>query len=122
MIAGRFSRILSLLLLAAPLISATAAIKWQTGRLIGLELNGQGSSLPDTAKIKRNDVWWTYGICTAERTYYAVSRVNPGRMGLAMDSPVKFYTGSNQITLDCRGVRYVLRIIRQNHGTGCTNR
>ena len=120
--AGRFSRLLILLLLVVPMISAPAAIKWQEGRLIGLELNGQGSSLPNTPKIKRNDVWWTYGICTAERTYYAVSRVNPGRIGLAMDSPVKFYTGSNQITLDSKGVRYVLRIVRENKSAGCTSR
>ncbi len=120
MIAGRFSRLLVLVCLFAPGISLPAAINWQLGRLVTLELNGQGAA--NSSKAKNKDIWWTYGICTAGRTYYAVSRVHPNRMGLTVDSPVRFFVGSNQITVDVKGERFVMRVIRQNNGTGCAGR
>ncbi len=120
LVAGRLSRLLVLVCLCAPGVSSPAAINWQSGRLVTLELDAQGAS--NSAKAKKNDVWWTYGICTAERTYYAVSRVHPNRMGLSVESPVRFFAGSKQITLDVNGTRYVLRILRQNNGTGCAGR
>ncbi len=120
MIAGGFSRFLILACLCAHGVSSPGAINWQSGRLVTLELNAQGAS--NGAKARNQDVWWTYGICTAERTYYAVSRAHPNRMGLAVGSPVKFFVGSNQITVEIKGERIVMRVIRQDNGTGCAGR
>jgi hypothetical protein len=124
MVQGRWLTVLVvILILAAPVLFATAAVDWQTGRLTTIEISGTGSGSQTTTRVKQDDLWWTYGICTGDRTYYAVSRIAPARMGLAIDSTVRFSATSSQITmLDSNGKRYVLRIIRQNNSKGCAGR
>ncbi|MBZ5500021.1 MAG: hypothetical protein LAP85_26790 [Acidobacteriia bacterium] len=118
--AGNYSTAACLLafVFTASLPAQVKALPWQTGHVLSYEINGHGAS--SEAKVKRSDVWWTYSICTGDRTYVAVLRESPAVSGLTEGSPVKFYTDRNQlIYLDPAGKRHVLRIIRQNKGKLC---
>jgi hypothetical protein len=109
---------LFVLTLATPISSQAQLKQWQAGRLLSIEINGQG---PD-AKSRTKDpaIWWTYCVCAQDRTYYAVMRKSPETAGLTVPIGVKFSTDRNQLyLLNAKGERQVLRIVRQDKRNTC---
>lgn len=98
-------------LLAAPLCPEMSAKAWQTGRLVAVEISGQ-HSVSKTGRSRR-DIWWTYTLRTKDRTYAAVSRESPTRIGVAVDDQVRFSVETDRIyLLDPRGKEHILRLLR----------
>ncbi len=92
--------------------------RWQTGRLVSVQVDGQGPDLK--AKPRGPAVWWTYGVCARDRTYYAVLRQSPSSAGLTVGAMVKFSADRSLLYLiNSAGERHVLRIVRQDNGKPC---
>jgi hypothetical protein len=104
------------LLLAAPICLEGSARTWQTGRLVAVEISGQ-HSISKSGRSRR-DIWWTYTLRTRDRTYVAVSREDPARIGVSVNNPVRLSVETDRIyLLDPQGKQHILRIIRQEKST-----
>jgi hypothetical protein len=110
------------ILLAASLSAQVNLRHLQTGRVVAVEISGNGPN-PQAKSItqqQRGDLWWTYSICARDRTYLAVSRESPAKAGLTINSSVRFSVDKNQIyALDPQGKRHVLKILGQDRTKGC---
>ncbi len=78
--ARRFSVLAIIPFLAGLCLVATGAAVWQTGRVTAIEINGQGVAAKADSQTRRENLWWTYSICSDARTYEAVSRMSPARL------------------------------------------
>jgi hypothetical protein len=121
---GKFltAAILIALMFAATLTAAGEARRYQTGRLIAVEISGQGTSPDSKTKLlpTRRDLWWTYCICAEDRTYMAVLRKSPAKTGLTVDSLVKFSADKNRIyVFNPQGQRHAMKILRQDREKTC---
>jgi hypothetical protein len=108
--------------LAASLPAQVNLQHLQTGRVlaVGISGNGPNPQAKSQTQQRRGDLWWTYSIRAKDRTYVAVSRESPAQTGLTANSSVRFTVSKNQIyTLDSRGKRHVLRVLRQDKTKGC---
>ena len=111
------------LLLAASLPAWVGSLPSLTGRVLAIEIsaNGLKSQSKRYVRQSRTDIWWTYTLCTENRTFYAVSRLTPVKTGLTVDSGIKFTASKSRIYfLDPGGKQQFLRIIRQEKGKGCS--
>lgn len=119
----RLAFIAAILLLIVSTPVATGAVDWKTGHLTSIEISGTGVPPQTTARAGQKDLWWMYGICTDDRTYYAALRLAPAKLGLGIDSTVRFSATRSQLTLlDSSGKPHILRIFRQDNSKGCGSR
>jgi len=111
--------IVIVLLLSAT--SGAAAREWEAGRIATASVSGHGAT--DKAKSKRfgkQDIWWVYCVSGGDRTYSVVSRENPAKTGLAVNTPVKFSKSRNRLyILNSKGRRLILRISGEGETKSC---
>jgi hypothetical protein len=111
---------LAILSMSAAIQSAKVSETWQSGRVVAVEISGQGTGSQPQARREYGDLWWTYNICAGDRTFRAALRESPTRSGLRVNSLVKLSAGKTQINaLDSHGKRHILRIIRVDMTRGC---
>ena len=108
-----------LVFLTSALLCAQAGNRnLKSGRLLSTEITAYGAN--DKGKGSRADLWWTYCICAEDRTYFAVSRENPAKAGLTVNSELKFTATSDRMTVvDSKGKQHVMRITRQDKEKTC---
>jgi hypothetical protein len=112
--------VLAVLSLSAAIQSGKVNETWQSGRVVAVEISGQGTGSQPRAKGAYGDLWWTYNICAGDRMYRAALRESPTRSGLSVNSLVKLSAGKTQINaIDSQGKRHILRIIRVDMTRGC---
>jgi hypothetical protein len=119
--------VLLLVFLAVPptLEAKTAKPVWHSGRIISVDLYGQGETqVKATGKKKsihkNKDFWWAYCIGAGNRTYSAVLRKSPNKSGLRVNESVRFSASRDRLyVLSPQGQRYELRVLRQDDGACC---
>jgi len=94
--------------------------RWYSGSVISASLTGYGATLNDPKRKPKNDVWWTYCVSGEGQTHTAVSRTNPSKTGLTVNSLIKFSTDKDRLyVLNNLGERYSLRRLSLDSQTGC---
>ena len=96
------------------------ARRWYSGSVIAASLTGYGSRPNDPKRRPKNDVWWTYCVSGEGQTHTAVSRTNPSKAGLTINSLIEFSIDKDRLyILNHRGERYTLRRLNQDNQAGC---
>ena len=124
-----FHLALLLVILAAALTleAKTAKTVWQSGKVVSVDLYGQGETqVKSTGKTKtvqkKKDFWWSYCIGAGSRSYSAVLRKSPSKSGLRVNESVRFSASRDRLyVLNPQGTRYELRVLRQDEGGCCRN-
>ena len=95
-----------------------SAQAWRTGLVLSADLAGHGPGTNmRTGRPSRGDVWWAYCISSDGKSYAAVSRRSPARIGAKARNQVRFViSGTRMIVLDSRGGRHTLALTNR---TGC---
>ena len=103
------------------LFTYAAAIVWKSGRVVSASINGHGfESNSRLSAVRRKDLWWNYCISTGVQSYSVLSRENPARSGLKVDSSVRFFEKKNQIFVkNPAGKQIGLKILRKDQGPKC---
>jgi hypothetical protein len=117
--------VIALLGFSLALEAGTARTIWQSGKIISVDLYGQGEiQVKATGKKqsvhKRKDFWWSYCIATGKRSYSAVLRKSPSKSGLRVNESVRFSASRDRLyVISPEGKRYEMRVLRQDEGDCC---
>jgi hypothetical protein len=124
-LASRLALILSILAAALTVEAKASKTVWQNGRIVSVDLYGQGETqVKATSKTKsahrKKDFWWTYCIGAGNRSYSAVLRKSPHKSGLRVNESVRFSASRDRLyVISPQGIRYELRVLRQDDGACC---
>ena len=105
--------------------AGTARTIWQSGKIISVDLYGQGEiQVKATGKKqsvhKRKDFWWSYCIATGKRSYSAVLRKSPSKSGLRVNESVRFSASRDRLyVISPEGKCYEMRVLREGAGDCC---
>ncbi len=108
--------------IAVPLESKSRKINWLPGTVVDVSVYAKGAASTKSTstrrrgetQYRRKDLWWEYSIRTGGQTYVGVLRSSPGRCGLQVNIPVKFFVSRDRLyLLNPKGNRFELRILRK---------
>jgi len=105
---------------AAPPAEKAGRRHWYSGSVISASLTAYGATPTETKRKPKNDVWWTYCVSGEGQTHSGVSRTNPSKAGLTVNSLIKFSTDKDRLyVLNNSGVRLTLRRLSLDSQSGC---
>jgi hypothetical protein len=122
---SRVAAVIALLGAALTLEAGTARTVWHSGKIISVDLYGQGETQSKATGKKqsvhrRKDFWWSYCIATGKRSYSAVLRKSPSKSGLRVNESVRFSASRDRLyVINPGGKRYEMRVLRQDEGDCC---
>jgi hypothetical protein len=106
LIAGLF-----LLAYSGPASAATEKPSLHPGKVVSAVLNGHGSNAENNGMVGGRDIWWNYIISSGDHLYSVVSRENPSKIGLVVNTSIKFYEARNRMYIpNKKGKPIVLKI------------
>jgi len=77
--------------------AATEKPSLRPGKIVSAVLNAHGSNAENNGMAGGRDIWWNYIISSGDTLYSVVSRENPSKTGLVVNSSIKFYEERNWV-------------------------
>jgi hypothetical protein len=80
-----------LLAYSGPASAAIEKPSLRSGKVVSVALNAHGSNAENNGMAGGRDIWWDYIISSGNQLYSVVSRENPSKTGLVVNTSFKFY-------------------------------